>query len=178
MSLRNKLSEITETLQIADHPASIESLRSDYTHSIQVVESEHPIDRYTCCVYAFHLVEDPIYLGVASYGLGKTFAGAEFINFLLQNQLLLPRKSAPVLGDLVLYFEANEFRHVGIVAAENLIISKWGSGWLYKHRLWEVPSQYGQDVKYFIGLDQDSSFNLFMEFAKNKGFTFGDLGHG
>lgn len=178
MSLRNKLSEITVAVHIADHPASIESLRSDYIHSIEVVESEHPIDRYTCCVYAFHLVEDPTYLGVASYGFGRTFAGAEFINFLLQNQLLSPRQSAPVIGDLVLYFEGDEFRHVGIVAADNLIISKWGSGWLYKHRPWEVPSQYGERVKYFIGLDQDSSFNLFMQFAKTKGFIFGDPDHG
>lgn len=176
-TLRRKLLEITEAAPLHEHPARIEALLSEHNHSIAVIESEHPIERYTCGVHAFHLVEDPTYIEVADFGLGRTFAGPEFINFLLQRQLLLQRLSSVLPGDLILYFDNGVFRHVGRMKTETRILSKWGTGWLCEHGVWEVPLNYGEEIQYFVGPDEDASFNLFIQYAESKGFQFGEPTH-
>jgi hypothetical protein len=134
---------MTEKVPVEDHPAHIEALRAEHDHSIAVIESKHSIDRYTCGVHAFHLVEDPTYVEVAGFGLGLTFAGPEFITFLLSKQLLTPRQSSALTGDLILYFDTGAFRHVGRMKSETRVLSKWGTGWLYEHGVQEVPQNYG-----------------------------------
>jgi len=174
-ALRHKLMEITENIPLQEHPAHIEALRAETNHSVVVVESEHPIVRYTCGIHAFHLVGDPTYLKVADFGLGRTFAGPEFITFLLEHQLLTPRDGAAVLpDDLVIYFNNGVFRHVGRMKTHHRVLSKWGTGYLFEHGVWEVPFNYGEEVRYFVGPNKDSSFDLFIQYAESKGFSFGD----
>lgn len=170
--LRRKLWEMTETMPPEEHPARIEALRAEHDHSIIIIKREYPIDGYTCGVHAFHLVEDPTYIEVAKCRLGHTFAGAEFITFLLRNNLLTPRKIPPAPGDLILYFDEGTFRHVGRMRTETRVLSEWGMGYLYEHDVWDVPLQYGQDVQYFVGADDDASFGLFIRYAESKGFRF------
>ncbi len=168
-TLRHKLQEITECALLQEHPAHIEALRSEHDHSIVVVESKSPIERYTCGVHAFNLVEDPTYVEVASSRLGRIFAGPEFVNFLLQNQLLSPRNQSTVIsGDLILYFDNGNFRHVGRMKTDTRVLSKWGTGWLYEHGVWEVPLNYGKEIQYFIGPDEKASFDLFIQYAKSR----------
>lgn len=176
-TIRRKLSEITETALVQEHPNRIAALRPAIDHSITVVDSEHPIERHTCGVHAFYLVEDPTYLEIAGFGLGRTFAGPEFINFLLQNQLLAPRQSPVAPGDLIVYFDNGIFRHTGRMKTETRVLSKWGTGWLYEHGVWEVPSSYGEFVQYFIGPGEDASLELFIQYAESKGFQFGKPTH-
>ena len=171
--LRYNLMKITEDAPSHEHPAHIEHLRSETNHSIVVVESEHPIERYTCAVHAFHLTGNATYEEVASYGLGLTFAGSDFINFLLEYQLLTLRVESCILpNDLVIYFDNGIFRHIGRMKTNHRVLSKWGTGCLYEHRVWEVPSTYGEEVRYFIGPDEDSSADLFIQYAQSKGFVF------
>ena len=173
IALRRELSEMTESVALHEHPARIESLRSKFSHSIIVVESGHPIERYTCGVHAFHLIENPTYLAVAAFGLGKTFAGAEFIEFLLRRGLLSARGNSPALpGDLILYFNNNVFRHVGRLLTDSRVLSKWGTGYFYEHGVWEAPLNYGENVQYFVGPSEDASFDMFIQYAKSKGFNF------
>jgi len=176
-ALRSELSEITETAPVQEHPACIEALQPERGHTIAVIESEYPIERYTCGVHAFYLMEDPIYVEIASFGLGRTFAGPEFINFLLQNKLLSPRQPPIVPGDIIVYFDGGTFRHIGRMKTETRVLSKWGTGWLYEHGVWEVPSNYGQEIQYFVGSDEDASFELFIQYAESKGFQFGEPTH-
>ncbi len=168
-TLREKLFEMTENVPLQEHPAHIESLRSETNHSIVVVKSEHPIERYTCGVHAFYLVEDPTYRKIATFGLGRTFAGPDFVMFLLEHQLLAQRHHASVLpNDLILYFDNGVFRHVGRMKTSCRILSKWGIGHLYEHTVWEVPSRYGNEVRYFAGPDKKASMILFIKYAKAK----------
>lgn len=173
-ALRHKLSEITETAPVEEHPALIKALLPEHGHTITVVDSEYPIERYTCGVHAFYLIEDPAYVEIASFGLGRTFAGPEFIKFLIQNKLLLPRQPSIVPGDLIVYFDAGTFRHVGRMKTETRVRSKWGTGWLYEHGVLEVPSNYGEEIQYFVGPDEDASYELFIQYAESKGFQFGE----
>jgi hypothetical protein len=174
-ALRSSIAEITEGAPVREHPTRIEALRVGYDHTIVVIESEHPIDQYTCGVHAFHLVGDPTYLEVAGYGLGRTFAGAEFMTFALQNRLLTPRQSRALPGDLIFYFQNGVFRHVGRMNTEARVISKWGTGWLYEHGVQEVPLNYGSDIRYFVGLDEEAALNLFIRYAESQGLSFDQL---
>ncbi len=171
--LRQRLTIITEQSPVNEHPVLIKQLRTPIEHSIVVLESGISIDQYTCAVFAFHLAGDPTYVDIASFGLGKIFAGKEFIAFLLSNNFLVLREAEEISqGDLVIYFENGDFCHVGRIASTKRIVSKWGAGWLYEHGLWEVPNSYGHEVRYYVGPDQDTSFDLFLKYAESKGFNF------
>jgi hypothetical protein len=171
-ALRHKLAEITGTALVQEHPDRIEALRAEFDHSIVVIGSEQPIDQYTCGVHAFHLIGDRTYIEIADYGLGSTFAGADFMAFLFQNRLLTPRVADALPGDLIIYFENGAFRHVGRMKTESRVTSKWGIGWLYEHAVWEVPMNYGLDIQYFAGPDEDAAFKLFVRYAESRGFRF------
>jgi hypothetical protein len=172
--LRQSLSEITLDLEVGTHAARIDALREIFDHSILVVESEHPVERYTCGVHAFCLVEEPTYVEIAGVGFGRTFAGADFINFVLQRNLLIPRDVDEVIdNDLIIYFENGVFRHVGRTTGGRRVLSKWGIGLLYEHEVFEVPATYGDEVRYFCGPDPDACFNFFIQYAENEGFVFG-----
>jgi len=161
-------------LPIGDHPARVEQLAAEIAHTIVLRESAHPLDRYTCAVHAFHLVEDPTYLKVVTTGLGSTFAGAEFIEFLLTHHLLKFRDEGDQhADDLVMYFEGEVFRHVGRVLESGRVLSKWGTGCLWEHQVWEVPRAYGDVVRYFVGPNEQQSYDLFLKYAESKGFEFG-----
>ena len=172
--LRDKLLEITLDPAVADHPNRVAQLVAEVAHTILLRDSAHPLDRYTCGVHAFHLVEDPDYVQVATTGLGSTFAGPEFIEFLLTHELLEPRKDGEQQADdLVIYFEGGVFRHVGRLLEDGRVISKWGTGCLWEHQVWEVPRSYGDEVRFFVGPDEQQSYDLFVKFAESKGFEFG-----
>jgi len=170
--LRDRLTEITENPRVREHAAQIEALRAETGHSISVEQSVRPLQKYTCGMHAFHLAGNPIYERVATSGNGETFAGTEFINFLLQQQLLIHRPfEAVVTNDLVVYFDGIVFRHVGRVAGPSRVLSKWGTGCLCQHALWEVPANYGNEVRYCVGPNEASSLELFLKYAESKGFN-------
>lgn len=162
---------MAEEMSVGLHPARIEVLRAEFGHTIRVVDSQFPIDAYTCVMHSFELIDDPTYEDIASYGLGNTFAGADFIHFLL-NQNLLKEKSpdSVVINDFIFYFDDDRFRHVGKVLGGARILSKWGVGLLYDHSIWEVPSSYGQTIHYFDGADSAQGINLFIAYAESRGF--------
>lgn len=173
MTLRQDLQRITDTLPVIQHPLLIQELKLITGHGIKIIESQYPIESYTCVVHSFGLVEDPTYLSVAGFGLGRTFAGADFINFLLSHELLQERPKGTFLtGDLVIYFQDDSFRHVGTTLDEGRVLSKWGTGYLYDHPVWEVPINYGASVRYFEKISSNAGLELFVLFAQSRGFTF------
>lgn len=170
-TLRDRLAEITVNPRVQEHAALIEALRVGTSHSIAVQQSPYPLARYTCGVHAFHLVGKPAYERVATSGDSGTFAGTEFIEYLFKQKLMTPRPSeAAVLGDLVFY-EGGQYPHVGLVTGPNRVLSKWGTGCLCQHAVWEVPTTYGNEVQYCVGLNEAASLALFLKYAASKGFT-------
>lgn len=172
-SLRHALSEMTERKRLPEHPDCIETLRGEYGHTIEILDSPCPIEGYTCAVHAFQLTDDPTYIQVASFGSGQTFAGAEFVTFLMKTGLLASRRSLVLPGDLIVYLDCGKFRHVGRMKTETRVVSKWGTGCLYEHQIWEVPATYGDEIQHFVGIDADASLDLFIQYAESKGFRFG-----
>lgn len=79
-------------------------------------------------------------------GLGVK-AGAAFVEWLLDEEHLVEiemRNNA-----LVLYFDQGSWKHVGIMKDGDRVTSKWGTYGVFAHRLSKVPSDYGNQVRFF-----------------------------
>ncbi|OGW49798.1 MAG: hypothetical protein A2Z50_05795 [Nitrospirae bacterium RBG_19FT_COMBO_42_15] len=162
---------MTEVTDVSQHPALLMQLTRDVKNSIRILESEYPIDKYTCVMHAFDFTEKPEYTKIASFGLGRIFAGGTFMHWLLARNYLaeVPQGNA---GDLVFYFVNGQFKHVGIVGDRWRIISKWGIGHLYEHEVLEVPSSYGDEVRFYCALPYANAYNYFVVFAEENGMQF------
>lgn len=63
----------------------------------------------------------------------------------------------PLEEDLAIYFDGTteenifvgEFKHIGRISSNELVISKWGCGDVYLHSPELVPWQYGETLKFF-----------------------------
>ena len=177
LNLRQCLQQVTDVDDVSKHLVLVEALKPKYMHSLLRVDLEVQDDRYTCAVYAFDLIDDPTYLEIATYGLCKTFAGREFVEYVLENELLTELgDTSQGAGDLAIYFENNEFRHVGRVNIHNRIISKWGKGLLWEHEIWEVPVSYGNEVYFYALPSTCTGLDLFCAYAATQGFyqEYGD----
>lgn len=171
LELRQRLQQVTDRDDISKHLELVESLKPKYKHSLLRVDFDAEVDRYTCAVYAFDLVDDPTYIEIATYGLGKTFAGREFVEYILDNSVLTKLgDSDQRSGHLAIYFDNGEFRHVGKVQNRNRIISKWGTGLLWEHDTWEVPVSYGNEVYFYAVPSTCTGPDLFCAYAATQGF--------
>jgi hypothetical protein len=162
--LRRTLREMTEVLDISQHPSILRKLTRTCPNTISVLKSEHPLERYTCAMYAFDFAEKREYVQIAECG---RFAGRDFLHWLLNMGLLeeVSEKDA-CQGDLVIYFsEAGRFEHIGAKPETDRVVSKWGTGHLYEHGLFEVPESYGTTVRFFKRLTFEAAYGYFREFA-------------
>lgn len=172
MTLRSRLQEMTEVEDISQHPSLLEALSLECPNSIRLLDSPHPIDRYTCLMHVFDLTEKPEYIHCA---MRNVYAGADFAHWLL-NRFALGEKplSEADDGDLVFYFNGGQFKHVGILRGAGRVLSKWGSGHLYEHDLFEVPDSYGNEVRAFAHMAPEDAYYVFTLYAEEKGVEFED----
>ena len=150
----------------------VAALAADFPHTIVSVNSEPPLLRYTCLVHALDFTERRDYVMVAMSG--SVFAGAAFAHWLLaQNAMHELCQADAVAGSLVWYFKVDgHFAHVGILLEGGRVRSKWGTLGLFEHGLYEVPSTYGDHVRYFAPLLYDDAIHLFYDFAAENGVEF------
>lgn len=170
-SLRTKLEEITRVEDVARHPPLLQAISAEFSNTVRLLDSPHPIRRYTCLVYVFNFTEQPEYVAIAERGFAVVFAGRQFANWMIARGYLSAINPSDALdGDLVFYFDAQgQFRHAGIVKGENRVVSKWGTGHLYEHGLLEVPESYGTQLRFFRSLPFEDAILRFIEFAREKG---------
>lgn len=170
--LRKRLKQIIAS-NVSDHPSLLEDLSREIENTIKILDSEHPIDRYTCFVYVFDFVEDPAYVRIATYGSGRVFAGPEFVKFLLNNNYLSEIRPTEVGdNDIVIYFNGAEIKHAGKISVNGRVISKWGIGHLFEHSIFEVPEQYGNDIRYYKQLAKETALDYFFKYAEQEGMVF------
>ena len=140
-------------------------------HSIHAWKHQGQFHRYTCAVYAFELVENPTYVKIATSGNQLICADAKFIKYVLENNFLTKlANTSQESADFVIYFENNEFKHIGKVHSDNRIISKWGTGLLWEHEIWEVPADYGNEKRFYAQPSTCTGLDLFCEYARTQGF--------
>jgi hypothetical protein len=90
-----------------------------------------------------------------------------FVEAIVNNLLKEKPLGEATDGDIVIYFEKERPRHAGRFS-NNKIISKWGDGAtnIWRHALWEVPSDYGDTVRVFRPLSEEEAVAVYREWAE------------
>jgi len=172
--LRKKLQAMTAVQDVTRHPTLLAEMSCDWPHSVRIVDSAHPIHRYTCLMHVFDFTEKPDYIAIASYGIGRVFAGPAFAHWLIERGLLADVTRAEAQdGDLVFYFQGNAFKHAGLWHPPGHVLSKWGTGHLYVHELFDAPESYGTEVRFYKWLEHADAYAVFEQFAEESGVRFG-----
>jgi hypothetical protein len=146
-----------------EHRKRTESLRESFPHSVNYRDL---VNGTTCLTYALGLFKHPTYLAIAGGFFNyEIFAGRLFVEWLLEGAHL-NETTHPAPGCLVLYFADEVWRHAGMGAVGQRVISQWGTFPVYDHELFEVPASYGNHARYFLVPDPEKTLALFVEFAK------------
>jgi hypothetical protein len=173
--LREKLQQMIEVDDIDQHPRLLRELSRGCPNSVLLLESEHPIERYTCLVHALEFTEKPEYLAIAKYPFKTTYAGPEFAHWLIDRGNLRVRPETEATpGDLLFYFEQGHFKHAAVLLSGRRAVSKWGKGHLFEHDIFEVPQSYGSDLRFLERLPYDAAIHSFVCFAKENGLMVDD----
>ena len=157
-------------LFISRHREYIERVRSVYPHTVTFREL---VTESTCVLYALRLRDERTYRAIALNFGRQIFAGKAFMEWLVKGQLTELDK--PKDGCLALYFKGAAWQHVGVVSTSGRVVSQWGEFPVYEHDLCELPARYGDEVRYFEMPLQGDFLHLFLEYAKTRGVSDGDL---
>jgi hypothetical protein len=150
--MRHELSQITaDGTLLQTHAPAIARLSERHPHSISVVEDDNAgAHGYNCFMYALGVRQLPPPLVRVAQQVEEAFPGSAFVVELLEGgRLREVEEAAAHAGCVVIYFENGLPEHAGIVQQHGFVVSKWGKGHLYRHRLFEVPSIYGDNVRFF-----------------------------
>ena len=158
---RRELYRITEEQLLPSHVEAIARLRGSYPHSISFVEDgtigPHG---YNCFMYALSLRHLSQNLVDIATRVEAAHPGSDFVVELLDTCYLQEIGHAEARdGSVLIYFEARVPRHAGVFRQDGFVISKWGLGHVWRHPIFEVPSYYGDEVRFFHSLFQTMSFD-------------------
>ena len=148
---------------------AIQELSREYPHTISLCREARMDDpstyEYTCYMYAFDLM-DKIALTEISRGHKDIYPRSDFASFLAEQFLSEISPEHAKDGDHVVYCFDNRPTHAGKVNTEK-IISKWGKyGHLWRHGLYEVPLEYGDEVHFFQQTSGIRCLEAFMQWAR------------
>jgi len=147
---------------------SITELGLRLPHSITLVSKAIPGDAatysYTCFQHAFELTAPPKLIVDIATLWRHVYPNSKFVAYLIEHHL--EEVSAGDVRDqgVVVYFNGGVARHAGRVQGDS-IVSKWGTAHLWRHALYEVPSAYGDKVRFFRPLCREDSQEAFVRFA-------------
>lgn len=162
--LRARLQDITCRSDIDGHPPAVEALKSEFSHTIRLVERANQALPRNCYEWAFDLC--PVLSHwVGEFNLPELFAGSKFVQELILYLAKIPEGDVTD-GDLILYFDRQIPTHAGLIK-ESRVISKWGKGHIYQHGLLEVPSSYGNLICFYRKLPASVATTRFVEYVRS-----------
>jgi hypothetical protein len=152
----------------------VETLATEFPHTIVALPSSHDLGSFTCLVHVLGFTGQEQYISVAALPGHNVFAGKGFAVWLLKSGSLMESDAALAeVGSIVMYFDNDGvFTHVGLLSTKARVQSKWGTLGFYEHGLFEVPANYGDTVRYFRPLTYDQAIELFYDFAEENGVEF------
>ena len=173
MKLTNSNRALRQALNVRgltsdQHRHEIERISEAHPHTIKFVAERAD---QTCVPYALGLTDDATYRAIA--GWWNVFAGKEFMTWAIRGRLR--ETDEYQRGDLISYFSAAGWEHIGVISAPDRVTSKWGTYPLYEHGFSEVSEEYGDCVRFFRRLSLDEALSLFREFAHRRGISDDDI---
>jgi hypothetical protein len=168
--LRERLQYITGEyigLRVAEQVRLIEELKTEYAHSISLLQLAVIPDQrtwnYNCHAFAFGLNTTDVFWQIRE-NQPEAWPTGTFVSERLL-ACLNPAVNDPRPGDVIVYFSGDTATHSGAVG-ERLIRSKWGSAHTWEHPIFEVPTSFGSTVRYFERPAVSDVVTAYMEFAK------------
>ncbi len=187
VQLRTRLQEITETHSF-EHIERVERLREDHAHTVEPLRDNRgrPLSPFgTCFAFALGLHEDPTYHYIATCDAAQRherfFASSIFVCWLVDRGKIEVRdQNSPAESDLILYFiNGSGPVHAGIGLEGGRVRSKWGTGLVWEHALWEVPASYGNHFRSYMRPSVNEMREAFLEWlGEQPGITEFATTHG
>lgn len=169
--LRTLLEEITDCKAVATHTQKIELVRGVHPHSIQILSGPKDTLEYNCVMFALGIETDDKYLKMLEHCPNDIHANTAFVQFLVDRGDILEQSHADPKS-LAVYFGKEKVEHIGLITDDGRVLSKWGTGLLYQHAIFEVPANYGDTVRFFRPMERILVLKAFFEFAKARGVSF------
>jgi len=155
---RYKLGEITKEPR-PGHQEDIEALKATYNHNIKLIQRVYGGDDCFQHIFRSNLPRD-ILKRFNSLVENSPDVFKRIVRLLIHKNALLMHDEKKDGDQVVIYFDKEDPTHFGKIVG-NKIESKWGSGCVWLHDLFEVPLSYGKSVKYSDGiLDLDIFENI------------------
>jgi hypothetical protein len=177
--LRSALQAMTSTNR-GLHERRIKELQNEYSHSIAILAYERGPYGFNCAMYALGLENDSGYIELAKRCIELdpnenpdpkyqgVHADTGFVQFLI-SEGFLSELSSGAPGELLVYFESDQIKHIARVVSERRSRSKWGMGHLYEHAHAEVPIDYGRQALFFASIPKARAIAGFVAYAASKG---------
>ena len=170
VALRQRLSSFTadgapHACRKAMWPERLARISEAVEHTITIVELE-PSPNYNCFTFALGLHESRKHFRIQWYTTRVTreevFTNADFVTYLLLSGALQPSDTG---NGLILYFDAEGSpMHAGGIR-NGRVRSKWGTGCLVEHGIWEVPMEYGTTFAIYEAPDRQCMEEEFVRWA-------------
>ena len=159
-ALREKLAEITRPADSAELKAQVQQMANlalTHPHSVSLhtenIPGSHP---FNCYQYSFGIADVRFRKNIL-----EVFPGRDFVQFLMEDYLEEIGVKSAEDGDHILY-SCTEIEHAGRVQS-GAIESKWGSGHIWRHEVYEVPENYGDTVRLYRHFSRESTLQVLRE---------------
>jgi hypothetical protein len=178
--LREALSKITKQ-DVEKHHALLMQLKNQIPHQISETYGEIPGnllgDNFNCFEFAFDLILSVEYKACLDYQQGWKIRPvgccSDFAKYLMDNLILKECAETGNKPNIIVYFGPNGPTHAGKLET-SIVTSKWGSGLILQHAIYEVPSTYGNEARQYQELNIEDCIDAFIEFAKENGIPYED----
>ena len=154
--LRKKLAEIIKDADASELKAQIKEMANlaiTHPHGITLLEENIPgSPLFNCYQYSFG-ISDVRVRNPAGFLPGRGLA-----QFLVNNNLEEIGPECARDGDHILY-SGVQIEHAGRVRT-GAIESKWGSGHIWRHGVYEVPENYGDTIRFYRHFSRESALQV------------------
>lgn len=150
--LRKQLAEITKPADAAELKAQVQQMANlalTHPHTVSIHKENIPgSPLFNCYQYSFgiadvHLRDDRGFL-----------PGRDFAQYLVEHHLQEVGPEDAENGDHIFY-SSSQIQHAGRVQGA-AIESKWGTGHVWRHAVYEVPVYYGDTVRFYRLFSRES----------------------
>jgi hypothetical protein len=154
--LRKHLAEITKPADAAELKAQVQQMANltlTRPHAVTLHEENIPgSPRFNCYQYSLGIADVRVRDGILD-----VFPGRDFVQFLVENHLKEVGSEDAETGDHIIY-SSSQIEHAGRVKT-GAIESKWGTGHVWRHGVYEVPESYGDMLRPYNRMKAGARFS-------------------
>lgn len=132
---------------------TLNTLQREFGHSIALLDEGHEqISRFNCFAYALGIWDSQAFQDmVSAHSEDKlALANSTLLSKWIEEGFLAEIQPGEAgTDDIVAYFHRGQLVHFARFGSAGRLRSKWGANEVHEHRMWEVPADYGNKVRYF-----------------------------